>query len=183
MKIPYVNISKQYLIERKELLSEIDGTLSSGNWIGGDQVQKFEEKISKLCKVKYCVALNSGTDALTLGLHLLGVRKGDEVITPPNSFIASTAVIMHLGAKPIFVDVKNDQNINENEIEKKITKKTKAIMPVHLTGRMCSMDKIMSISKKHKIPVIEDGAQSILSKYKNKQYSPYNNKLKLILKR
>tara|TARA_B100000886_G_scaffold166293_1_gene113605 strand:- start:11215 stop:12315 length:1101 start_codon:yes stop_codon:yes gene_type:complete len=168
MKIPYVNISKQYLIERKELLSEIDGTLSSGNWIGGDQVQKFEEKISKLCKVKYCVALNSGTDALTLGLHLLGVRKGDEVITPPNSFIASTAVIMHLGAKPIFVDVKNDQNINENEIEKKITKKTKAIMPVHLTGRMCSMDKIMSISKKHKIPVIEDGAQSILSKYKDK---------------
>ena len=130
--------------------------------------KKFEKKISKLCKTKYCVALNSGTDALTLGLHLLGVRRGDEVITPPNSFIASTAVILHLGAKPIFVDVKDDQNINEKEIEKKITKKTKAIMPVHLTGRMCSMDKIMNISKKYRIPVIEDGAQSILSKYKGK---------------
>jgi len=168
MKIPYVNVAKQYLTERKNLLSTIDKTLSSGNWIGGDEVNKFEKKISTLCKTKYCVALNSGTDALTLGLHLLGVRKGDEVITPPNSFIASTAVIVHLGAKPVFVDVKEDQNINENEIEKKITKKTKAIMPVHLTGRMCSMDKIIEISEKYKIPVIEDGAQSILSKYKNK---------------
>ena len=130
--------------------------------------KNLKKKISKLCKTKYCVALNSGTDALTLGLHLLGVRRGDEVITPPNSFIASTAVILHLGAKPIFVDVKDDQNINEMEIEKKITKKTKAIMPVHLTGRMCSMDKIMNISNKYKIPVIEDGAQSILSKYKGK---------------
>lgn len=168
MKIPYVNIAKQYATERKDLLSKIDRTLSSGNWIGGDEIQKFEKKISKLCKTKYCVALNSGTDALTLGLHLLGVRRGDEVITPPNSFIASTAVILHLGAKPIFVDVKDDQNINEKEIEKKITRKTKAIMPVHLTGRMCSMDKIMNISRKYKIPVIEDGAQSILSKYKGK---------------
>ena len=79
------------------------------------------KKISKLCKTKYCVALNSGTDALTLSLHLLGVRKGDEKI-PPNSFIASTAVVTHLGAKPVFVDVKDDQNIDENEIEKKLQK-------------------------------------------------------------
>tara|TARA_B100000959_G_C14880819_1_gene582463 strand:- start:12 stop:1112 length:1101 start_codon:yes stop_codon:yes gene_type:complete len=168
MKIPYVNIAKQYSTERKNLLSIIDKTLSSGNWIGGNAVDKFEKKISTLCKTKYCVALNSGTDALALGLYLLGVRRGDEVITPPNSFIASTAVIVHLGAKPVFVDVKEDQNIDENKIEKKITKKTKAIMPVHLTGRMCSMDKIMKISKKYKIPIIEDGAQSILSKYKNR---------------
>ena len=111
MKIPYVNISKQYASERRNLLNTIDKTLSSGNWIGGDEVDKFEKKISKLCNTKYCVALNSGTDALTLGLHMLGVRKGDEVITPPNSFIASTAVILHLGAKPVFVDIKEDQNI------------------------------------------------------------------------
>lgn len=168
MKIPFVNIIKQYKSERKKLLSVIDKTLSSGNWIGGDEVEKFEKNISTICKTKYCVSLNSGTDALTLGLHLLGVRKGDEVITPANSFIASTAVIVHLGAKPVFVDVKDDQNIDENKIEKKITNKTKAIMPVHLTGRLCAMDKIMKISKKYKIPVIEDGAQSILSKYKNK---------------
>ena len=112
--------------------------------------------------------MNSGTDALTLALHLLGVRKGDEVITPPNSFIASTSVIVHLGARPVFVDVKKDQNIDETKIEDKITERTKAIMPVHLTGRMCAMDKIISISEKYKIPVVEDCAQSILSKYKGK---------------
>ena len=168
MKIPYVNLKKQYLSERKEILKIIDKTLSSGNWVGGDEVTKFEKKIAKICKTKFALALNSGTDALTLSLHILGVKRGDEVITPSNSFIASTATIIHLGAKPIFIDVKEDQNINENEIEKKITKKTKAIMPVHLTGRMCVMDKIIQISKKYKIPVVEDCAQSIMSKFKNK---------------
>jgi len=168
MKIPYVNIQKQYKSEKKQLLKIIDNVLISGKWVGGSEVDKFEKNISKICKTKYCVSLNSGTDALTLALHLLGVKRGDEVITPPNSFIASTAVIVHLGAKPIFVDVKNDQSIDEKKIEEKITNKTKAIMPVHLTGRMCSMDKIINISKKYKIPVIEDCAQSIMSKYKNK---------------
>ena len=168
MKIPYVNIQKQYESEKKQLLKIIDNVLISGKWVGGSEVDKFENNISKICKTKYCVSLNSGTDALTLALHLLGVKRGDEVITPPNSFIASTAVIVHLGAKPIFVDVKNDQSIDEKKIEEKITNKTKAIMPVHLTGRMCAMDKIINISKKYKIPVIEDCAQSIMSKYKNK---------------
>ncbi len=168
MKIPYVNLKKQYLFERSKLLKIIDQTFSTGNWVGGDSVVKFENKIAKICGTKYALGLNSGTDALTLSLHILGVRRGDEVITPSNSFVASTATIIHLGAKPIFVDVKNDQNIDEQEIEKKITKKTKAIMPVHLTGRMCAMDKIVSISKKYKIPIVEDCAQSIMSKFKNK---------------
>ena len=168
MKIPYVNIKEQYRDEKKKLLKVIDNAISLGNWVGGSEIEKFESNISKICKTKYCISLNSGTDALTLALHLLGVRKNDEVITPPNSFIASTAVIIHLGAKPVFVDVKKNQNIDENKIEEKITNKTKAIMPVHLTGRMCEMDKIISISKKYNIPVIEDCAQSIMSKYKNK---------------
>ena len=168
MKIPYVNLRHQYGLERKNLLKIIDKTLSKGDWVGGDEVARFENRISKLCKQKYCVALNSGTDALTLSLHLLGVRRGDEVITPPNSFIASTATIIHLGAKPVFVDVKDDQNIDENKIEEKITKKTKVIMPVHLTGRMCNMDKIVKIAKKYKLKVVEDSAQSIMSKFGNK---------------
>ncbi len=168
MKIPYVNIIKQYKYERKHLLSIIDNVLSSGNWVGGKEIEIFEKSIAKICNTKYCVSLNSGTDALTLALHMLGVKKGDEVITPPNSFVASTAVVVHLGAKPVFVDVKKDQNIDENKIEEKITKKTKAIMPVHLTGRMCSMDKIVNIGKKYNIPIIEDCAQSILSRYKKK---------------
>mgnify|MGYP000265078159 CR=1 FL=1 len=105
MRIPYVNLKQQYSIERKKIIKIIDKTLQKDSWVGGDEVRKFEKKISEICKTNYCISLNSGTDALTLALHLLGVRKGDEVITPPNSFIASTAVIVHLGAKPVFADV------------------------------------------------------------------------------
>ena len=134
-------------------------------WVGGKNIEKFEEKISKLCNTKYAVSLNSGTDALTLGLHLLGVRRGDEVITIPNSFIASVSVIVHIGAKPVFVDVLPDQNMNPDLLEKAITKKTKAIMPVHLTGRISEMFAINRIAKKYNIPVIEDAAQSVGSLY------------------
>ena len=168
MKIPYVNLSKQYLKEKQKLLSIIDKVLKSGQYVGGDEVERFEKNIASLIKTKYCIALNSGTDALTLGLHSLGVRKNDEVITTSNSFVASTAVIVHLGAKPIFVDVKKDQTINPTLIEKSITKKTKAIMVVHLTGRICDMDKIIPIAKKYNIPIIEDAAQAIGSRYRNK---------------
>jgi len=166
--IPYVDLSKQWTNEKKYLLKLIDKTLSKGDWVGGVEIKKFENNIKKICKTKYAIALNSGTDALTLGLHMLGVRRGDEVITTPNSFIASAATIAHLGAVPKFVDVLPDQNINPDLIVKSITKKTKAIMPVHLTGRISDMKKIMQISKKYNIPVIEDGAQSIGSKYMNK---------------
>ena len=113
------------------------------------------------------MAFNSGTDALTMG-QALNVKKGDEVITPPNSFISSTTAIAHVGAKPVFADVLDDQNINPKEVENKITKRTKAIMPVHLTGRICEMNELKKISKKYKIPIIEDTAQSIGSKYFNK---------------
>jgi dTDP-4-amino-4,6-dideoxygalactose transaminase len=174
MKIPYVNLSYKNK-SKKELIKVFKKVLDKGQFVGGDEIDLFEKKIAKLCGTKYAVALNSGTDALTLALHLLGVRKGDEVITPPNSFIASTAVIVHLGAKPVFVDVLSDQNIDPNKIQSAITKKTKVIMPVHLSGRMCQMDKIMSIAKKNKISVVEDAAQSIGSKYKNKMSGSYGD--------
>ncbi len=129
-KIPYVNLGLQWKHEKSNLLKVIDRALSTGNWSGGESVEIFEKKIAKLCKTKYAVALNSGTDALTIGLHLLGVKREDEVITVPNSFIASTAVIVHLGARPVFVDVLKDQNINPDLIKKAITKKTKAILQI-----------------------------------------------------
>jgi dTDP-4-amino-4,6-dideoxygalactose transaminase len=175
MIIPYVNLSKQYQLERKKLIKVIDKVLLKGVYIGGDQVDLFEKKIAKFCNTKYCVALNSGTDSLVLALHSLGVRRGDEVITTPNSFIASTAVIIHLGAKPVFVDVKSDQNIDPSEIEKKITKKTKVIMAVHLTGRMCEMDKIMSIANAHNLLVIEDNAQSQGATFKGKMTGSFGH--------
>ena len=168
MKINYVSLDKQSKDQSQNLLKIFKSCLDKSIFVNGDEVNKFEKKVSKKCGTKYAVALNSGTDALTLALKLLGIKKGDEVITPPNSFISSTSSIIHLGAKPVFVDVLNDQNIDPYKIEKKITKKTKAIMPVHLTGRICEMNEIMNISKKYKIPVIEDAAQSIGSRYYNK---------------
>jgi dTDP-4-amino-4,6-dideoxygalactose transaminase len=174
MKIPYVDLSYKNK-SKKELIKVFKKVLDKGQFVGGDEIDLFEKKIAKLCGTNYAVALNSGTDALTLALHLLGVRKGDEVITPPNSFIASTAVIVHLGAKPVFVDVLTDQNIDPNKIQNAITKKTKVIMPVHLSGRMCQMDKIMSIAKKNKISVVEDAAQSVGSRYKNKMSGSYGD--------
>ncbi len=161
MKIPYVNLNTQWKNEKKQLLKIIDKTLLNDSWVGGDQIDIFEHNIAKLCNTKYAIALNSGTDALTFALHTLGVKRGDEVITAPNSFIASVAAIVHLGATPVFVDVLPDQNINPLLIENAITKKTKAIMPVHLTGRISEMKEILKISKKYKISVVEDAAQSI----------------------
>ena len=127
MKIPYVNLVLQWEKERKFLLPLIKKTLEKGEYVG-KQISIFEKNISKVCGTKYAVGLNSGTDALTLGLLLLGVRKGDEVITPPNSFISSTSSIIHIGARPVFVDVLPDQNINPELIERSITKKKQSCL-------------------------------------------------------
>ncbi len=167
-KISYINLIQQIKNEKKQVFGSLNKLFSSGQFILGDEVDKFEKKVCKFLGVKNCVALNSGTDALVLGLYLLGVKKGDEVITPPNSFIASTAAIAHVGAIPIFADVRKDQNIDPNDIERKISRKTKAIMPVHLTGRACEMNEIKKLSNKYKIPIIEDAAQAIGTKYRNK---------------
>ncbi len=167
-KIPYVNLRKQWLDERDELLPLIDKLLESAQFIGGAELDTFEKNIARFCGAKFACGLNSGTDALMLALSLSGIRKGDEVITPPNSFIASTAAIVHIGAKPVFVDVLPDQNIDPSKIEAAITKKTKAIMPVHLTGRMCDMDPIIEIAEKFNLKIIEDAAQSVGSKYKDR---------------
>ena len=121
-QIPYVNLQAQWKDEKDDLLPIIEKVLSRGQYVFGDELDQFEEKIAKLCGVKYATGLNSGTDALIFALHLSGIGKGDEVITPPNSFVATTAAIVHLGAIPIFADVKNDQNLDPKDIEKKISK-------------------------------------------------------------
>ena len=168
MKIPYVNLNLQWQAEKNTLLKLIDKSLSEESWVGGNSIQKFEKNISNFCQTKYAAALNSGTDALTLALHLLGVRKGDEVITTPNTFIATVSVIVHLGAIPIFVDVLPDQSMDASKLENLITKKTKAIIPVYLSGRIEGMNKIKSVAKKYKIPIIEDAAQAIGSFFYDK---------------
>ena len=165
LKIPYVNLSAQWQSEKKELLPIIESVIASGTYVGGEVVAEFETAVAAYLQSPFCVAVNSCTDALVLGLAALGVRRGDEVITPPNSFIASTAAIVHLGATPVFVDVLPSQSLDPVLVERAITGKTKAIMPVHLGGRMVDMDQICEIAKANNIAVIEDAAQSIGSTF------------------
>ena len=123
-EIPYVNLSAQWGEEREELLPIIEKVLASGQYVAGKEVSDYENEISEAFDVEHVVAVNSGTDALVLGLTALGIGPGDEVITPPNSFIASTAAIVHTGARPVLVDVCEDQNINPDLIEASITNNT-----------------------------------------------------------
>lgn len=160
-KIDSLGIKRQYKLIKKEIDSSIKRVLDSGVFIGGEEVLKFEKELAKFLKVKYAVSVNSGTDALFLSLKALGIKEGDEIITTPFTFIATAEVIANLGARPVFADISETFNINPKEIEEKITKKTKAIIPVHLFGKMADMKEIMKIARKHNLYVIEDSAQAI----------------------
>lgn len=164
--IRYVDLGAQYREERDALRAIFDRVMSEGQLVGGSDIEELERSLGAFHGMKHVVALNSGTDALRLGLIGMGVGPGDEVITPPNSFVASTAVIVDVGARPVFADVLADQNIDPAQVEKAITPRTKAIMPVHLTGRVADMDAIMTIAQRHKLMVIEDAAQAIGARYR-----------------
>jgi len=167
-KVPFVDVPKQYQIIKEEVLRTIDDVLSRGDLILRKDVEDFEKNIASYVGTKYAVSLNSGTDTMFLSLKALGIGPGDEVITVSHTFVASIAVIVQTGAKPILVDVKEDFTMDVDKLEAAITEKTKAIIPVHLNGRMCEMDKLMEIVKSHNLIVIEDAAQAIGSKYQGK---------------
>jgi dTDP-4-amino-4,6-dideoxygalactose transaminase len=167
IKIPYVRVGKQAEEEYGELEPIIKQLMFEGNYIGGKYVEKLEKELAEYIGVSEVVTLNSGTDALIFSLALAGIRPGDEVITAPNSFIASASSIAHVGAKPVFVDVLPDQNIDPAKIREKINSRTKAILPVHLTGRPCLMNEILTIAKENNLTVIEDAAQAIGTEINN----------------
>lgn len=162
--IPYVQVHKQIEEEGAALEVVIHDALKRAH-VADKLIDELETELAIYCGVKHVVALNSGTDALMFGMLAAGISRGDEVITPPNSFVASTAAVIHIGATPVFADILPDQNIDPAAIEAAITPRTRAIMPVHLTGRICRMDEIMAIAKKHNLLVIEDAAQSFGSTY------------------
>jgi dTDP-4-amino-4,6-dideoxygalactose transaminase len=164
-RIGYVNLPAQFEEERVEILQAVEGVFRRGDFIGGEAIGKLEQELSAYLGVPHVVTLNSGTDALVLAMKALGIGPGDEVITPPNSFVASTASIVAVGATPVFADVLPDQNIDPVAVEAAVTPRTRAIMPVHLTGRMADMSPLMAIAKKHGLAVIEDSAQAIGSTY------------------
>jgi len=145
-----------------------DDTLKNGQIFFGPNLKKFEYNFIKKYNSKYGVAVGSGTDALLISLLSIDIKKGDEVITASNTAIPTISAIINSGAKPVLVDIKDDYLIDTNQIEKKITKKTKAIIPVHLYGQSCDIENIINIAKKYKLKVIEDCAQSQGAKFKNK---------------
>lgn len=146
-----------------------DGVLTSSAKQGGKHVQAFEKSASSFVKSKYAIAVNSGTAALQAALYALDIKKGDEVLVPSFTFVATANAIVSTGAKPVFVDVLRDNyTIDPDDLQKKITKKTRAIIPVHLYGNVAHVDRLSEISKKYNIPIIEDSAQSLGSTYKGK---------------
>jgi len=169
LAVPLLDISRQYAKIKSELDQAVLNVLEHGRFILGPEVAELEKQVAELCTTKYAVGVASGTDALLLALRAIGVGPGDEVITSDFSFFASASTTNLLGARPVFVDIEADTyNIDPNKIEEKITPNTKAIIPVHLFGQIADMDPINEIAKKHNLFVIEDAAQAIGAKYKDR---------------
>ena len=168
MKVPLLDLKAQYKTIKNELDEALIRTAESQYFILGPEVEKLESSISSYLKCKYAVGVSSGTDALLIALMAIGIKPGDEIIIPDYSFFATAGVVSRLNAKPVFIDSEIlTYNIDVSKIEKRITPKTKAIIPVHLYGQSASMEEILYIAKKHNLKVIEDGAQAIGAQYKN----------------
>ena len=166
--INFWSYKSEYNKYRQQFKKIFDQTLKSGLIFFGPNLINFENNFIKKYKSKYGIAVGSGTDALLISLMAINIKKGDEVITASNTAIPTISAIVNSGAKPVLVDINNDYLIDVDKIEKKITKKTKAIIPVHLYGQSCDIEKITNIAKKYKLNVIEDCAQAQGAKFRNK---------------
>ena len=170
MQVPLLDLKGQYAPLKDEIMKEIEEVCDSQMFILGPKVEKLEREIAQYCGCAYACGMSSGSDALLAALMVEGIGHGDEVITTPFTFFATAGAISRLGAKPVFVDIHPRVfNIDPSLIEKKITKRTKAIIPVHLFGQSASMDPIMEIATRKKLVVIEDAAQAIGSEYEGRR--------------
>ena len=169
MEVPFVNLGLQYQILRDKILSKFDEVSKKGEYVLGSELEKFEKEFAKFCGTKFAIGVGNCSDALSLSMIALGIGKGDEVILPGNSFVATACTVVNVGATPVFVDVLNDYNIDPQKIKRVINKKTKAIIPVHLTGRIADMDQIMQIANENQLYVIEDAAQAVGASLNNKK--------------
>lgn len=160
-KVPFVALDRQYNEMRVEINNSVQRVLESGSYVLGPEVDEFEKALAEICASPYCLTVANGTDALVIAMKVLGIGAGDEVIVPTNSFIASAGSVVQTGATPVFCDVLDDFNIDANDAEKRITANTKAIMPVHLTGRPVDMPAVKAMAQKYDLFVIEDAAQAI----------------------
>ena len=160
-KIRFVDLIQRYEAEKEDIQACIDRVLSKGHLVLTEEVHEFEQAVADFCDVKYCVSLNSGTDALMMALWAAGIGAGDEVIVPNISFVATVGAAVHVGATPVICDVGVDFLIDPTKIEDLLTEKTRAILPVHWTGRTCDMAAINAIADVRGLTVIEDAAQSM----------------------
>lgn len=174
MKVRYSYLKQQFG-NCPELWGNLKKFVLTGDFTLGKPLLEFEKRFAKLIGTKFAVGVNSGTDAIKLSLKCLNIKEGDEVITAANTFVATVGAICELGAKPIFVDCDNTFCMNVDLIEKKISKKTKAIVAVHFTGYMTNMKKLNKISKKFNIPIVEDACQSILASIDNKNSGTWSD--------
>ncbi len=170
MTVPFIDLNPQYKIIEQEIDKGIKEVFKRGDFILGKEEVAFEKEFSSYCGTQYGIGVNSGTDALYLAVAALGIDVGDEVILPAFTFIATALCISYTGATPVFIDIEEDTyNIDPKKLEKAITKKTKAIIPVHIYGQAANMDEINAIAKKYNLKVIEDAAQAHGSTYKGKK--------------
>lgn len=170
MNIPFIDFSEQYRLTKDEIHEGLEKVFQKGDYILGQAAKDFETNFANYCGVKYGIGVNSGTDALYLAIAALDIKEGDEVILPTFTFIATALCVSYAGATPVFVDVENDTyNIDPKAFERAVTKRTKAVIPVHLYGQSADMDEILTIARKHGIKVIEDSAQAHGATYKGKR--------------
>ena len=168
--VPYFDLKAEFASLRDEMLAALDRVCRDASFILGEEVEAFEKQFAALCETKHCVALNSGTSALHLGLLALGVQHGDEVITTPDTFLATAEAISYCGARPVFVDIDPaTANLDPKLIERAITCETKAIVPVHLYGRVADMDAILEIASRHRLGVLEDACQAHGARYRGRR--------------
>lgn len=172
----YLNLKKQYLSIKPEIDEAVKRVVENCSFIGGEEVSSLEKEIASFSGVEFGIGVNSGTDALFLALKVLGIERGDEVITTPFTFMATAEAISNVGAKPVFVDIHPDTfNLDASKIEAKINEKTKAIMVVHLFGQVADMEDITRIAKENNLSVIEDAAQAIGAEYENKKAGSFGD--------
>jgi dTDP-4-amino-4,6-dideoxygalactose transaminase len=175
-KVPYFDLTAQYAQVRDEIRAALDRVCQKAGFVLGEEVERFEHSFADYCGVKHSIALNSGTSALHLALLSAGIGPGDEVITTANTFIATVEAIAYVGARPVFADIDpTTANIDPEEIEKAITPRTRAIIPVHLYGRPADLDAIMDIATRHRLLVIEDACQAHGAMYNRKRVGGFGH--------
>ena len=174
MRVPYLDLKAQYASLREEILAALDRVCQNASFILGEEVREFEKEFASYCGTRHCVAMNSGTSALHVALLGVGVQAGEEVITTPNTFIATAEAISYTGAKPVFVDIDPaTANLDPGKIERAITPRTRAIVPVHLYGRPANLHPILEIAKLRNLAVVEDACQAHGALYRGQRVGSF----------